>query len=525
MYDRFGIQATNNLSDFGSASGNLNTTISSDLSPYLYQSSVNIPSWGTSYATSNGGYGTGGGYIFPNKSNSIDANGNTFPSSLINTWIEIPTRYIRFYFKSDGSSNYDGWDLDIAAGLASTGGTTSTLPATLGGPLYIDQNDYTKTTQNSGGPQIGYVAGTDVSNDAIYAYVKSTDYSADGSGSGGSGQSLSLSGNDLSISGGNTVTLSGGTDSQTLSISGNSLSITGGNSVTIPSSSGGGLYSFSNGLTESSGDVKLGGSLTGNTTINLNNNDLYFSGSSSGRSFVNFGASPSPLPISTLDGSVLSSYNPYLGISETSTIDVILGVYNGTNHGNAIKLGSIEHLMDGARHIHTSHSFSPMYDAADPDGYSIYLGTASHRWSEIYSANGTVNTSDINDKTNVKHLLYGLDEVMQLQPIIYQWKNQKLGNFNIPDSLIENKIGFSAQDLQLIIPEVVKSHTWETGSENENDFKYVRSERLGVYYSDLIPVLTKAIQEQQSIIEDIKKDNENLRKEIEEIKQLILNGK
>ena len=57
--------------------------------------------------------------------------------------------------------------------------------------------------------------------------------------SGVSNQTLSLSGNDLSISGGNSVTINPGTDSQILSLSGNDLTISGGNTITLPSSSTG----------------------------------------------------------------------------------------------------------------------------------------------------------------------------------------------------------------------------------------------------------------------------------------------
>ena len=42
-----------------------------------------------------------------------------------------------------------------------------------------------------------------------------------------------------------------------------------------------------------------------------------------------------------------------------------------------------------------------------------------------------------------------------------------------------------------------------------------------MYYSDLIPVLTKAIQEQQEIINSLKEDNVELKKELKELKNLI----
>ena len=127
------------------------------------------------------------------------------------------------------------------------------------------------------------------------------------------------------------------------------------------------------------------------------------------------------------------------------------------------------------------------------DGYDVYLGTPGHRWTVVHAQNGVVNTSDTTEKTRINKISYGLDEVLKLKPIQYQWKKQNIGDFIIPDSLKETKLGFSAQDLIKVIPEVVKSHSWQTESENSTNLKYVKHNKLGVYYSDLIPVLTKAI--------------------------------
>lgn len=71
-----------------------------------------------------------------------------------------------------------------------------------------------------------------------------------------------------------------GTDSQTLSIVGNDLTISNGNTVTLPSG-GSGSYTFTNGLTLTGSTVRLGGTLTQGTTLNLDTNDLTFRSSTS----------------------------------------------------------------------------------------------------------------------------------------------------------------------------------------------------------------------------------------------------
>ena len=121
----------------------------------------------------------------------------------------------------------------------------------------------------------------------------------------------------------------------------------------------------------------------------------------------------------------------------------------------------------------------------------LSLGTTDFRWTTVYATNGTINTSDRREKKNIKNLDYGLAEVLQMQPVSFNWKDK-----NNPDI----KLGLIAQELQELIPEVVKSHRWEkdevTGALTKKELA-----RLGVYYSDLVPVLIKAIQEQQKIIE------------------------
>ena len=111
MYDRLGITASNTIS--GLNTNNLSNS-DSTLSQYLYQSSSQSPStfWGSSWNATNGGYGTGGGWIFPSSSGT-DIKGNN-NSSWVNTWYVVDARYIKIYFKSDGSATEPGWNFRIA---------------------------------------------------------------------------------------------------------------------------------------------------------------------------------------------------------------------------------------------------------------------------------------------------------------------------------------------------------------------------------------------------------------------------
>lgn len=130
------------------------------------------------------------------------------------------------------------------------------------------------------------------------------------------------------------------------------------------------------------------------------------------------------------------------------------------------------------------------------------LGSTTKRWNTVYATNGTINTSDAREKQNVQSLGYGLQQVMQMHPVTYEWKAR-------PEQ--GRKIGFIAQELQTLVPEVVSDTEWRRDENNKMVSK--PAEVLGVYYSDLIPVLTKAIQEQQVQIEALRAELDALRDE------------
>ncbi|PSK88995.1 tail fiber domain-containing protein [Taibaiella chishuiensis] len=95
-------------------------------------------------------------------------------------------------------------------------------------------------------------------------------------------------------------------------------------------------------------------------------------------------------------------------------------------------------------------------------------------------------TSDRNLKANIKPLTNALSIVKQLEGKTYQW-NEKAQKEKRADN--GTHVGFIAQDLQKIIPEVVIAD---------------KDGELGVNYTEIIPLLTEAIKEQQNQIEELK---------------------
>jgi hypothetical protein len=134
--------------------------------------------------------------------------------------------------------------------------------------------------------------------------------------------------------------------------------------------------------------------------------------------------------------------------------------------------------------LNSAMTFSSSGVSSDilPTASATYnLGSGSKRWNNIYSSN-LLNVSDARLKTNIANASYGLSAILKMRPVEYNW---------VKGDDRDTKIGFLAQELRQVIPEVV------VGDETK--------ETLAVNYTELIPVLVKAIQEQQQQIELLKK--------------------
>lgn len=135
-------------------------------------------------------------------------------------------------------------------------------------------------------------------------------------------------------------------------------------------------------------------------------------------------------------------------------------------------------------------------------GNSVWLGNlASPLWrvyaNRIYSTSASNFTySDARLKTNVKPITNSLQNIMKLNPVKYDLAMPS--NQDIPEDKRthisesgKNQMGLIAQELATVFPEAVDY-------DKENDL-------YAVSYGTLIPILIKAIQEQQNQIEELQR--------------------
>lgn len=107
----------------------------------------------------------------------------------------------------------------------------------------------------------------------------------------------------------------------------------------------------------------------------------------------------------------------------------------------------------------------------------------------IYAQNTSVQSiSDIRTKENIVNSNDGLAIISALRPVRFDFK-EGFGNNK------KNQLGFIAQEVEQIFPDIVD--VWGESEEEENPYKSVGP-------AGLIPVLVKAIQEQQAQIEELK---------------------
>ncbi|MFK7922779.1 MAG: tail fiber domain-containing protein, partial [Bacteroidia bacterium] len=168
------------------------------------------------------------------------------------------------------------------------------------------------------------------------------------------------------------------------------------------------------------------------------------------------------------------------------------------------RIGSAEEITDGGSYL---MDFDATLRPVTNNGRS--LGNSTKRWNTVFATNGTINTSDRREKENIRAIPYGLTEIMQLEPVIFSWIDQ-------PER--GNKLGLIAQDVQPVLEEVVLDKDWVQNEEN-GEIEEIEAERMGVYYSDIIPVLIKAVQEQQELIKTQSEQLEALKAEVEALKK------
>ena len=125
------------------------------------------------------------------------------------------------------------------------------------------------------------------------------------------------------------------------------------------------------------------------------------------------------------------------------------------------------------------------YYSTNAAAFRFYVNSAG----TVYATNTTISAiSDQRLKENIQDLDVGLSKIMALKPRKFDWKEGKGKD-------IKGDRGWIAQEFEQVFPDLIDE--WkDPAPEGEEPYKSVRA--------DLIPVLVKAIQEQQAMINELK---------------------
>jgi hypothetical protein len=195
-----------------------------------------------------------------------------------------------------------------------------------------------------------------------------------------------------------------------------------------------------------------------------------------------------------------TAYKGYVGIGTNYVPNSPLEIYSPTDA--AIDLPGLRLTSPQGFNIPSKSWNLYSYYGGPVVPYLFFAFEGANRGYIDGNTGSYFNISDKNLKKNITYLQHDalLGKIMQLAPASY---------FMNSDSLNSKLLtGFISQDVEKIFPELV-------------------SETRGVKmmnYSGLIPILTKGIQEQQQQITNLEKENETIKKELAELRKMILSN-
>mgnify|MGYP001184505570 CR=1 FL=1 len=122
------------------------------------------------------------------------------------------------------------------------------------------------------------------------------------------------------------------------------------------------------------------------------------------------------------------------------------------------------------------------------NGYALYVAAGTARFASM-TTNEQVVTSDRKLKTNIITIDNSLEKVNKMRGVYFDWKDKEKYNNR-------KQIGFIAQEVEEVVPELVSNGDPGTKAVN---------------YAQTVALLLEAVKEQNKIIEELRKDVEELK--------------
>lgn len=141
-----------------------------------------------------------------------------------------------------------------------------------------------------------------------------------------------------------------------------------------------------------------------------------------------------------------------------------------------------------------------------------YAGSSGTNWAGYFAGDVyalTYTTSDRKLKSDITPLTGALSIIHQLNPTFYTFKTSEFQQMQLPEGI---HYGLIADEVRQVIPGIVKRAVHPATYENHDE---VNGKKLSnevefntVNYTEVIPILIGAVQEQQAMIEELRLKNQ-----------------
>jgi hypothetical protein len=149
-----------------------------------------------------------------------------------------------------------------------------------------------------------------------------------------------------------------------------------------------------------------------------------------------------------------------------------------------------------------------------------YSGWAGYFNADVWSS-GTYFGSDRRLKRDIEPYSGAIETIKKINPVTYYYDTEKYPGIGFDENRL--MYGFIAQDIEQVIPEMVKDKLLVLNANEEKSADMSVERKTDTFkvvnYSVMIPILTQAVKEQQVIIEAQNQKLEELENLIKELQQ------
>jgi hypothetical protein len=225
-----------------------------------------------------------------------------------------------------------------------------------------------------------------------------------------------------------------------------------------------------------------------------------------------------------------SSYGIYASSSTSFGVygsSGYLGVYGtGTNYG-------VYGYSANGEGVYGQSNYTAVYALGGTygvygQGTSYGLMGSSSSWAGYFFGNvyatGVFQSSDARVKQNIHDFTSAMDIINKLKPKQYQFRTD--GDFKSMNFPSGNHFGLIAQDVEKVLPNLVKTSELSaapdttTGRNSRPTKKTMIEDFKAVNYTELIPVIIKGMQELNQKIEQLQKENADLKDQVAQLKRI-----